>query len=47
MGLPPGLECYDTEFDITVILETEFHENSNIFITTQTSTNVTEKSFIQ
>ena len=40
------LESYDAEFDTTVILETEFHEN-NIFFLTQTSTNVTEKSFLQ
>ena len=26
------LESYDAEFDATVILETEFHENNNIFI---------------
>ena len=45
-GLTIDLESYDTEFDTTVILETEFHENNNIF-PTQTSTNVTEKSFLQ
>ena len=38
---------YDTEFDTTVILETEFRENSNIFLfLTQTDTNVTE-SFLE
>ena len=26
------LESYDAEFDTTVILETEFHENNNVFI---------------
>ena len=47
MGLTIDLESYGTEFDTTVILETEFHENNNIFISHQTSTNVTEKSFLQ
>ena len=42
-GLTIDLESYDAKFDTTVILETEFHENNNIFISTQTSTNVTEK----
>ena len=31
-GLTIDLESYDAEFDTTVILETEFHENNNIFI---------------
>ena len=31
-GLAIDLESYGAEFDTTVILETEFHENNNIFI---------------
>ena len=31
-GLAIHLENYDAEFDTTVILETGFHDNSNIFI---------------
>ena len=31
-GLAIDLESYDAEFDTTVILETEFHENNSIFI---------------
>ena len=31
-GVAIDLESYDAEFDITVILETDFHENNNIFI---------------
>ena len=46
-GLTIDLESYDAKFDTTVILETEFHENSNISFPTQTGTNVTEKSFLQ
>ena len=32
MGLAIDLESYGAEFDTTVILETEFHENNNISI---------------
>ena len=31
-GLTIELERYDAKFDTTVILETEFHENNNIFV---------------
>ena len=31
-GLAIDLKSYDAEFDTTVILETEFHENNNVFI---------------
>ena len=32
MGLAIDSESYDAEIDTTVSLETEFHENNNIFI---------------
>ena len=31
-GLAIDLKSYDTEFDNTIILETELHENNNISI---------------
>ena len=31
-GVTIDLESYDAEFDTTVILETEFHENNNSFV---------------
>ena len=34
-GLTIDLESYDAEFDTTLILETEFHENNYIFISHQ------------
>ena len=46
MGLTIDLASYGAEFDTTIILETEFHENDNILISHQTSTNVIEKSFL-
>ena len=46
-GLTIDLESYDADSDTTVILETELHENNNILFLTQTSTNVTENSFLQ
>ena len=41
------LESYDAEFDTTVILETEFHENNNIFNSHQDKRKRNWKSFLQ
>ena len=46
-GWSIDLKSYDAEFDTTVILQTDFHENNKILISHQTSTNTTEKSFLQ
>ena len=42
-GLSIDLKSYNAKFDTTVISETEFHENNNIFVS-QTNTSATEKS---
>ena len=47
MGLAIDLESYGAEFDTTVILETDFMKITIFLFPTQTSTNVTEKSFLQ
>ena len=41
-----NFQRFDVKFNTIVILETEFHENDILF-PSQTSTNVTEKSFQQ
>ena len=46
-GLTIDLESYGAEFDTTVILETEFHENNNIFTSHKDKHKCNWKSFLQ